>query len=340
MGIPSVMTLQQRKPGLLPLFAIGIILPAFSPTISGQQSAPANGVANRSDVAAPQVYRSDAVIMVHSDLVLIPVTVTDHHGKAVSGLEKQHFTLFEDAAPQQITHFAAEDAPGTIGIVFDTSGSMRPKMSKAIEAVNALLDHAHPDDEFFFVNFSSEARLTVPLTNHVEDIRKRLASLRPTGTTALLDALRLAIAEMERAHNTRKAIVIVSDGEDNASSWTVGQVKKAVREHEIVIYAIGLPSESGEHSQCQPGLPCGGALLRDVSRQTGGRMFAVNRVDQLPSIAETIGGWLRHQYLLGYVPSNAEKDGAYRRIELKVERPKGYPKLNAIWRKGYNAPKE
>jgi Ca-activated chloride channel family protein len=335
------MRFQQRKLGFVLLFAIGIILPALLyTTASAQIKVPPTATAAGADVSTPQVYRSDAVILVHSDLVLIPVTVTDHRGKAISGLEKEDFTLFENAAPQQITHFAAEDAPGTIGIVFDTSGSMRPKMSKAIEAVNALLDQAHPEDEFFFVNFSSEARLTVPLTRRVEDVRNRLASLRATGTTALLDALRLAIAEMEHAHTSRKAIVIVSDGEDNSSLWTVAQVKRAVREREIVIYSIGLPSGSGERSQCQPGLPCGGALLRDISRQTGGRMFEVNRVEQLPSIASAIGGWLRHQYLLGYIPSNVEKDGAYRKIDLKIERPKGFPKMNAVWRHGYYAPKE
>jgi len=336
------MKFQQRKPGLVALLAICIIILTSlpNPIAFAQHGVPAAATANRSVGSAAEVYRSDTVISVHSDLVLVPVSVTDHSGKAVAGLEKQHFTLFEDAAPQQITHFAAEDTPVSIGFVFDTSGSMRSKMGKATEAVRTLLEGANPDDEFFFVNFSSEARLAVPITHHVEDIRRQLGSLRTTGTTALLDAVRLAIAEMERAHNSRKAIVIVSDGEDNSISWTVGQVKRSVREHEIVIYSIGLPSGSEERSQCQPGLPCGGALLRDISRQTGGRMFEVNRVEQLPSIATAIGGWLRHQYLLGFVSTHAEKDGAYRKIDLKVERPKGYPRLNAVWRHGYYAPKE
>jgi len=298
------------------------------------------GWAQQSTPSSPVVYPSDAVILVHSDLVLIPVTVTDHNGKAISGLGKENFTLFEDTTPQNIIHFAAEDAPASIGIVFDTSGSMASKMTKACEAVNTLLSNANPSDEFFFVTFSTEARLAVPLTHHVEDIRRKLYSIHTTGTTAVLDAVRLAIAEMGHAQNSRKAIVIVSDGEDNASSWTVGELKRAVREHEIVVYAVGLLAGPGDRSECRPGLSCGGALLRDIARQSGGRMFEVNRMQQLPEIAATISGWLRHQYVLGYVPSRAEKDGTYRKIDLKIERPKGYPRLNAVWRQGYYAPKE
>jgi Ca-activated chloride channel homolog len=311
----------------IPVILFSLLYPAGW---AQQQAAPTSG----------EVYRSNAVILVHSDLVLIPVTVTDRGGNAVAGLEKQHFTLLEDSAPQNIIHFSAEDAPATIGIVFDTSGSMRAKMPKASEAVNTLLNNANPGDEFFFVTFSTEARLAVPLTNRVEDIRNRLESIRTTGTTAILDAVHLAISEMDKAHNTRKAIVIVSDGEDNASSWTVGELKKAVRDREIVVYAMGLLTGPGERSECRPGLSCGGSLLRDISRQTGGRMFEINRMQQLPEIAAMISGWLRHQYVLGYVPTHTEKDGAYRKIELKVERPKGYPRMHAVWRQGYYAPKE
>jgi VWFA-related protein len=290
--------------------------------------------------AAPQVYKSNAVIQVQSDLVLIPVTVTDPDGRTVSGLEKQHFSVFEDSTRQDIVQFGSEDAPASIGIVFDTSGSMRAKMAKAREAVNTLIEHANPEDEFFFVRFSTEARLTVPLTRSTDDIRRQVDMLRPNGTTALLDAVRIAIDEMEHARNSRKAIVIISDGEDNSSFWTVPELKKAVREHEIVIYSIGIPSLPGEGTDCMPGRHCGAALLKEISNQTGGHLFLVRQMEELPGIAATIGDWLRHQYVLGYVPSRAEKDGTYRKVEVKLDRPKGYPKMNAVWRQGYYAPKE
>ena len=287
---------------------------------------------------SPGVYRSNAVIQVHSDLVLIPVTVTDHTGKTVSGLEKQHFSVFEDSARQDIVHFVSEDAPASIGIVFDTSGSMRSKMSKAREAVNRLLDGANPDDEFFFVKFNTEARLTVSLTHATDDIRRQVDMLRANGTTALLDGVRLAIGEMEHAHNSRKALVIISDGEDNSSLWTVPELKRAVREREIVIYSIGIPGMPGEGSDCIPGRQCGAALLKEISNQTGGHLFVVRQVAELPAVMATIGEWLRHQYVLGYVPSRAEKDGTYRRVAVKLERPKGFPKMNVVWRQGYYAP--
>jgi Ca-activated chloride channel family protein len=315
------------------------LLISLIPKVCGQTGGSV-GEAPRSDSSTPSgVYRSNAVIHVHSDLVLIPVTVTDHNGKTISGLEKQHFTVFEDSTRQDIIHFVAEDAPASIGIVFDASGSMRSKMPRAIEAVNNLLNHANPEDEFFFVRFSTEARLLVPMTQYTDDIRRRMGALHTNGTTALLDAVRLAIGEMEHAHHSRKAIVIISDGEDNSSLWTVPELKRAVREHEIVIYAIGIPALAGEASECVPGRRCGATLLKEISTQTGGHLFVIRHMEELPQVAATIGEWLRHQYILGYVPTR-EKDGTYRKVEVRLERPKGYPKMNAIWRQGYYAPKE
>jgi Ca-activated chloride channel homolog len=285
------------------------------------------------------VYRSNATIRVHSDLVLIPVTVTDGSGKVVSGLEKEHFTLFEDDAQQEITHFAAEDAPASIGIVFDASDSMQPKIRKAREAVHALLDNANPGDEFFLVRFSTDARVVVPMTSQIQEVRDQVATLRVTGATALIDGVRLAMAEMKHAHYSRKAIIIISDGEDNCSRWTVGDLKSAVREQDILIYAIGL-IDSSDYIAPWPQQQLGSALLRDIAGQTGGRLFEVSRLKQLPDIAAKISGWLRNQYVLGYVPNHSEKDGTYRKIQLKIARPRGYPRLHAVWRQGYYAPKE
>ena len=324
--------------------AIALSCALFSLLIPGagaQPAGPGSEADRRSDLpSASGVYRSNAVIHVQSDLVLIPVTVTDPNGKTVSGLERDHFTIFEDSVRQDIVQFASEDIPASIGIVFDTSGSMRSKMAKAREALHVLLSNANPQDEFFFVKFSTEARLTVPMTRSTEDISRQVDTLRTNGTTALLDAVRLAIDEMEHARNSRKAIIIISDGEDNSSLWTVSELKRAVREREIVIYSIGIPDGPGEGSDCIPGRPCGSALLKEISTQTGGHLFVVRQVEELPGIAATIGEWLRHQYILGYVPSRTDKDGTYRKVEVKLERPKGYPKLNAVWRQGYYAPKE
>jgi VWFA-related protein len=290
---------------------------------------------------SPNVYRSDAKIRVDSDLVLIPVTVTDHSGKVIQGLEKEHFTVFEDGTQQEITHFAAEDAPASIGIVFDASDSMGPKMRKAREAVYTLLANANPDDEFFLVRFSTEAGIAVPMTKNPEEIRTGVDMIQVHGTTALLDGVRLAMNEMkERARYTRKAIIIISDGEDNASRWTVSELKSAVREQDIVIYAIGIIETPVFYYTSAPPDRRGAALLHEIASQTGGRLFEVSHLKQLPGIAAKIGGWLRSQYVLGYVPNRSEKDGAYRKVDLTIARPKGYPRLRAVWRQGYYALKE
>jgi VWFA-related protein len=267
-------------------------------------------------------------------LVLIPVTVTDGSGRVVSGLEKEHFTIFENDARQEITHFGSEDAPVSIGIVFDASGSMEPKLSKARQAMNCLLDRANPDDEFFLVKFNSQARIVVPMTSQFGQIRAQASALEARGGTALLDGIRLAMAEMKRARYSRKALIIISDGEDNSSRWTVPELNAAVREQDVLIYAIGLTDSEYSFNNS------GAALLRAIASQTGGRSFEVKKVKQLPDVTTTIGGWLRHQYVLGYEPIRSEKDGAYRKIDLKIARPKGYPRLHAVWRQGYFAPKE
>jgi Ca-activated chloride channel family protein len=305
---------------------------------TGQEPANATGGNSNKRAEAPEVVRTDTVLRVRSDLVLIPVTVTDRSGKAVSGLEKEHFTLFEDDAQQTITHFDAEDAPASVGIIFDVSDSMGPKLTKAREAVNALLRNGNPNSEFFLVKFSTRADVIVPMTSQSEEIRTAVEALHADGSTALLDGVRLGMDEMKRAHYDRKALIIISDGEDNASHWTVNELKAAVREQDILIYAIGIGDQLVPNASWQQRM--GEALLKEIAGQTGGSMFSVLALRQLPQVAQQISGQLRHQYMLGYVPDRSALDGTYRKVRLKVARPKGYPRLHAVWRQGYYAPKE
>jgi VWFA-related protein len=277
---------------------------------------------------------------VHSDLVQIPVTVTDGNGRVVPGLEKEHFTLFEDKVQQVITHFAAEDAPTSIGIVFDTSDSMKFRMNKAHEAVDALLRNANPADEFFLVQFSSHAALVAGMTTNSEEIAQKAAAMRVGGSTALLDAVALAMEEMKNARHLRKAIVIISDGDDNSSRSSVSEIKKIVREGDVLIYAIGITDDVDYSMYLQRDKLTGPALLNEIATQTGGRLFEVRKLKQLPDITAKISGWLRDQYVLGYAPENPERNGEYRRVEVKVTKPKGFPRLHAFWRLGYYAPRE
>jgi Ca-activated chloride channel family protein len=279
-------------------------------------------------------------IHVNSDLVVIPVTVTDHKGRIVGGLQKEHFALYEDKVEQAITHFASEEAPVSIILVLDTSDSMRPKLAKAREAVAALLDNANPRDEFSLVEFSQVARLAVKFTTKAEEVRDRLAVVQTGGGTALLDAVKVALDEMKNACHTRKAIIIISDGEDNASHYSVAELRNAVRQADTLVYAIGMIdwepySQAGTAQRLT-----GSALLDEIAKQTGGRLFQVSGLKQLPAIAAKIGAWLRNQYILAYAPSSQQKNGRYHRIQVKITRPDGFPRLRGYWRLGYYTPAE
>jgi VWFA-related protein len=315
------------------LIAAGALLSTVGSAVPGEPQ-------EKAGTASREAYPSSTTILVHSDLVQIPVTVTDGSGRIVSGLEKEHFTLFEDKVQQVITHFAAEDAPASIGLVFDTSDSMQPRMGKAHEALDALLKNANPADEFFLVQFSTHARVVAGMTRHKEEIARRAAEMQVGGSTALLDAVSLAMDEMRSAQYVRKAIVIISDGDDNSSHCPVKELKKAVREGDVLIYAIGITDDADSSRNWPSDKLTGAALLNEIAVHTGGRLFEVRKLKQLPDIAAKIGGWLRNQYVLGYAPDNLQRNGEYRRVQVRLTKPKGYPRLHASWRQGYYAPLE
>lgn len=278
-------------------------------------------------------------IRVNSDLVQIPVTVLDRHDESVVGLEKECFKLFENKVEQVITHFVMEDAPISIGFVFDISASMRDKMLKSREAVTRFLSTANPDDEFLLVQFNDHVDLVVDLTMSTQEVQRQLMFIRPTGRTALLDAIQFSIRRIQKAHNARKALIIVSDGGDNCSRHTMSEVKDLVREADVQIYALGIFDPYDLRSQTPEEL-AGPSLLHGLAKQSGGRLFEIENVNQLPEVASKIGQALRAQYVLGYSPKAVPRDGKYHRVEVKVAPPKGLRKLQASWRRGYYAPAE
>jgi Ca-activated chloride channel family protein len=272
-------------------------------------------------------------------LVQIPVGVTDAQNRYVLGLHKDDFHLFEDNVEQNVAVFAAEDAPLSIGLVFDESGSMGYKLRNSVAAVNEFMKAMTPDDETFLVEFSETARLSVPFTSLTRPIMDALAHAQIGGLTAMLDAVTIALGEMKHAKNSRKAIVIVSDGGDNHSQYTSLQIESLVRAADVQIYAMGV---------LDPGLPfglsqeeiSGPKLLSEIATQTGGRAFSAAITADLPSVAARIAVELRNQYVLGYYPKNHARDGNYRRVDLKLTQPRGVSPLKAHWRLGYYAPKE
>ncbi len=277
-------------------------------------------------------------IRVQSELVLIPVTVTDPMNRLVTGLEKEHFRLFEDKVEQAVTHFASEDAPLSVGIVFDASGSMGSKLQKSRQAVGQFTKLANPEDEFFLVQFSDRPELVLGFTRDLEEIQNRLTFTQSRGRTALLDGVYLAIQEMrKRGGNPRKALLVISDGGDNSSRYTENEIKNLVREADVQIYAIGIfePVVSRGRTAEELGGP---SLLSELAEQTGGRHFPVENLNELPDVAAKIGLELRLQYVLGYAPANQERDGKYRRVQVKLKQPPGLPPLKVFWRLGYYAP--
>jgi Ca-activated chloride channel homolog len=283
----------------------------------------------------PDLPRSD--IRVQSTLVLIPVTVTDPLNRFVTGLERENFRIFEDKIEQKVTHFASEDAPLSVGLVFDTSGSMGSKLDKSRQAVAQFFKTANPEDEFFLIQFNDRPEMVVDFTTHLEEIQNRLTFTQSKGRTALLDAVYMALHKMKKAKNARKALLIISDGGDNSSRYTESEIKNLVREADVQIYAIGIFEQISNRGRTPEELS-GPGLLSEIAEQTGGRHFPVENLNELPDVAAKIGIELRNQYLLGYTPTNPQRDGKYRRVQVKLVQPRGLPPLRAFWRLGYYAP--
>jgi VWFA-related protein len=326
----------------LALAALAIIAPADDKKPTPQSPPPGRvTIEPRRSTAAPKPETDDrrANIRVDTNLVLINVTVTDPLNRFVTGLEKEHFRLFEDKAEQKILSFASEDAPLSIGLVFDASGSMGAKLQKARQAAAQFFKTANPEDEFFLITFNDRPELVMPFTHETQDIQSRLTFTQAKGRTALLDGVYMAFNHMKKAKNARKAILILSDGGDNSSRYTETEIRNLVREADVQIYAIGIFEPIGARGRTAEELG-GPGLLSELAEQTGGRHFPVENVNELPDIAAKIGIELRNQYVIGYTPANQERDGKYRRVTVKLVQPRGFPQLKPFWRQGYYAPSQ
>ena len=271
------------------------------------------------------------------DLALVNVTVTDPYNRLVTGLDPDNFRVFEDNIEQEVVTFSSEDVPISIGVVFDFSGSMANKIGKAREAAVQFFKTANPQDEFFLVSFNERAELTSSFTNSVEDLQSRMMLTPPKGRTALLDAIYLGLSQMRGAHNGKRALLILSDGGDNHSRYNESDIKRLVKEADTQLYAIGIFDPLGYRNRTPEELN-GPSLLSEVTEMTGGRVFAVENLNELPDIASKIGMELRNQYVLGYRPSNKAHDARWRKIKIKLRAPKGLPPLNVYSKTGYYAP--
>lgn len=270
-------------------------------------------------------------LSVEVSLVLVPVTVTDRTGRTILGLGRNKFKVFEDGLPQEIVSFSNEDAPSSVGLVFDVSGSMKNKMRVAREAAHRLLETANPEDEYFLVTFSDRPTMEVDLTQDISRINNRLLFVRPGGGTALLDAVYLALNRLRTARGPRKALVIVSDGGDNHSRYSQRELYSYAVETDAQIHALGIPEN------LRSGLN-GSWLLENMSGATGGLYFEAWNLKELPGQAARIGTALHDRYLLGYRPSSHAADGKWHKIQVKLDLPAGAPPLRVYARQTYQSP--
>ena len=274
-------------------------------------------------------------IKVNVGLVLVPVTIVDDSSRFVIGLAKDNFQVYEGKQAIDIQHFSREDGPVSVGIVLDTSGSMTSKIERAREAVAEFLKSANPQDEFFLVSFGDTPQLMGDFTSSLEDIQGRLPSVFPRGRTSLIDAIYLALDKMKGAHYQRRALLVISDGGDNHSRYTIGELTRAVREADTLIYAIGLYDYRFATMEER----MGPELLGDIASVTGGRAFTIDNPNELSAVAKYVGTALRNQYVLAYRPGSEVHDGKWRKIKVKLRMlPKGLQHLHIYAKSGYYAP--
>jgi Ca-activated chloride channel family protein len=297
---------------------------------------PAEEVAKGSAIITHELNAHVRPVRVAVDLVLVPVTITDPMNRLVTGLEKENFQLYEGSAGQEIKSFSSEDAPVSLGVIFDSSGSMSSKMDRAKDAVVEFFKTANPQDEFFMITFSDEPEIVSDFTSSVEDIQSKLVFTVPRKRTALLDAIYMGVSKMRQAKYPKKALLIISDGGDNHSRYTEGEIKALVKEADVMVYAIGIYDRYFQSDEER----LGPQLLGEITELTGGRAFTVENPNDLADVATKIGVELRNQYVLGYRPSKVVRDGKWRKIKVKLMPPKGLPPLRVYARTGYYAPQE
>src|SRR5262245_39606878 len=291
----------------------------------GTKEGPAH---DSSQSQTPPAFRVDV------DLVLLNATVTDSSNKYVTGLRPEDFRVWEDKIEQRVDYFSAENIPLSVGIVFDISGSMGDKLASARLAASTFLNMGDAEDEYFLIQFSDSPQLVQDFTTDITKLQNRLLLTRAKGSTSMYDALYLGLERLKHATNLRKALLLITDGEDNHSRYSLSDLKDFAKEHDVMIYSIGLVN--GFTFDPITGID-GRATLHSLSELTGGVAFFPETLNVLPDICAQIGTDLKHQYVLGYRPSNLSRDGRWRKIRVKMNTPKGTPTLHVRAKSGYYA---
>ena len=289
---------------------------------------PATSAAEPAQIPHSQALRSDV------DVVLVPVTVTDAMNRPVLGLDQEKFQLYEGDEPQHIRYFSTEDAPLSIGILLDLSKSMSNKIDAAREALSEFFKTSNPDDDYFVITFADRPQMLADAAQSIGTIQEKLADAKPAGHTALLDAIYLGLTRAQHARYHRRALLIISDGGDNCSRYRSREIRSLVQESDVEIYAIGIFDSIFK----TPEEWAGKRLLTDITEATGGHTVSLGNVGRLPEVAAAISLELRSQYVLGYRPSNAARDGKWRKIMVRLSPSAQQPQAQIYSKRGYLAP--
>ncbi len=273
-------------------------------------------------------------IKVDVELVTVNATVTDNQNRVITGLDKEHFKVWEDKLEQKIEYFTAEDVPLSLGLVFDISGSMKEKIGTARDAAVTFLKTGSPEDEYFLEVFSNRPEMTEDFTTDISRLQNKLVFETTKGMTAMYDAVYLSLEKLKEGTNPKRALLLITDGEDNRSRYTFSNVREFVKEQDVQIYAIGITNDW--NSQLGAGRS-GRAMIEELADLTGGHAFFPDSVYDLEDICTKIAVELKNQYVLSYKSSNETKDGKWRKIRVKVDGPKGVGPLNVRSKSGYYA---
>jgi Ca-activated chloride channel family protein len=291
--------------------------------------------------ADDQVVDKQSVIEINTDLVQLDVTVMDQNGLAIMDLKKDDFAVYEDKIKQTIANVSREEVPVSFGLVIDTSGSMKTKLQTVSDAAVSLVKQMRADDEAFLASFNTESELVQDFTGDRRELEDAIGQLYTLGGTALLDAI-IATSEYanDKGKQRRKALVVISDGLEKNSSVKEKEVMEAIKEYEVQVYLVGFVDEDGEKSLFGKS-PAKKAkdLLSRLAEDSGGKAYFPQDVSEIPAIAAQIAKDLRTQYVVSYYPSNENRDGTYRTIQVNVN-PSGSRKLIARTRRGYYARNE
>jgi Ca-activated chloride channel homolog len=274
------------------------------------------------------------------DLVVLHATVTDDRGQFVPELKQSNFQVFENRAEQKISFFSSNDIPVTMGLVIDNSGSMREKRSQVNAAAMTFVRTSNPQDEAFVVNFNDEYYLDTEgeFTSDQRNLDEALSRIDTRGSTALYDAVIGSLDHIKKGHKDKRVLLVITDGDDDASQKSFEDTVKAAEKSNATIYAVGVFSEDDlQHDKKM--VRHSKKVLTELSEATGGRAFFPEHLDQVTPVCEEVAREIRNQYTIGYYPTDTAKDGTFRTVELKVFPPNGRGKLLVRTRTGYFAPK-